>query len=444
MKIIADLQLHSKYSRAVSNKMNIQELYRWSQIKGIHLIATGDWTHPAWMREIKAKLDETGKGTLVLREDVLHRHPELDSGSHVSTPEFLLATEISSIYSQGGKTRRVHNLLWVPTLKVAEKIIAALLAKDCNLGSDGRPIVGLSSIELAELVFEIDETCMIIPAHAWTPWFAMYGSKSGFDSIDECWGPYADKIYAIETGLSSDPAMNWRIAELDSRSIVSFSDAHSGPKVGREATVFEVEELCYKNVREAITGSSKKNKIAYTLEFYPEEGKYHWDGHRKCDHRQSPETTRKKGVVCPVCKRAMTVGVEYRIDAVASREPLVPIEKFDECGVRWMYHPVDTRPPYTNIIPLSEIISDTVSVGVKSKKVQGIYFDMIKRLGDEFTILLKTPIDEINKVAGVRIGEAVKRVRSGNVHIDPGYDGVFGTVNIWGDEEEAAKQVKLF
>ncbi|MCR4264129.1 MAG: endonuclease Q family protein, partial [Candidatus Roizmanbacteria bacterium] len=300
MKVIADLQLHSKYSRAVSQKMNIEELFFWSYMKGIGLIATGDWTHPLWIREIKEKLEETGRGTLRLKEDLkktvfsdLKRQslPENDT-------EFLLATELSSIYSQGGQTRRVHNLVWVPSISSAKKIIAELMKRGCNLGADGRPIVGLTSKEVLQIALDVNESSLVIPAHAWTPWFALYGSKSGFNSIEECFEDMSDYIYAIETGLSSDPAMNWRIPELDQRSIVSFSDAHSGPKLGREATVFDVEELSYENIRKAIIiktvfsekrqSLSDKNKISCTFEFYPEEGKYHYDGHRNCKVRQTP------------------------------------------------------------------------------------------------------------------------------------------------------------
>lgn len=461
MNVIADLQIHSKYSRAVSNRMNIEELYRWACIKGAGLIATGDWTHPLWMREIQAKLEETGRGTLILKKEVAAGLvPALATTRVAATvattrvaatlpttrvgatndPEFLLATEISSIYSQGDKTRRVHNLLWVPSLAVAQKITEGLLKRGCNLSADGRPIVGLSSIELAELVFEIDETCLIIPAHAWTPWFAMYGSKSGFDSIDDCFGKYADYIYAIETGLSSDPLMNWRIAELDKRAIVSFSDAHSGPKMGREATVFELGQLSYRCIREAIINRVNDtvkqepftNHIVCTYEFYPEEGKYHWDGHRACNYRQTPSETRKNGIICPVCGRGMTVGVEYRVDQIAGRVPVTPVLKTDNCGVVWKHHPDGVHPPYVSIVPLLEILAEASGVSTNAKKVQTMYFNLIEKIGDEFTILLKTPLDQIAHASDQRIATAVGKVRAGDISIDPGYDGVFGSVNVLG------------
>lgn len=462
MNIIADLQLHSKYSQAVSNKLNIEELYRWAIIKGIGLLATGDWTHPLWIREIKEKLVETGRGTLQLNSNFEIRSSKQIQNSNVKnnqtnientssaqiTPEFLLATEISSIYSQGGKVRRVHNLVWAPSLSVVDRITDALLKRGCNLSADGRPIVGLSSIELAELIFEIDETCMIIPAHAWTPWFAMYGSKSGFDSVEECFGKYADRIYAVETGLSSDPLMNWRIAELDNRSIVSFSDAHSGPKLGREATVFSLASLTYDNIRKAIVSPDTTNNIVCTYEFYPEEGKYHWDGHRNCNHRQTPGLTRKNGIMCPVCGRGLTVGVEYRVEQIADRPPLVPVSKTDEFGVRWMHHPQDSKPPYINIVPLLEIISEALHTSTSSKKVLAMYDQMIASLGDEFRILLRTTHSDIEEASNARIAEAIDNVRRGDIFIDPGYDGVFGTVKVWKDEAanvvDSKEQLGLF
>ncbi len=293
MQIITDLQIHSKYARAVSQEMVIPKIWQWAKIKGIGLMATGDWTHPLWMREIKANLEETGTGLLKLKKDTENiEHKWEDNAGNGLDPQFLLATEVSSIYSQGGKVRRIHTLIWVSKIETADKINKELIRAGCNLIADGRPIIGLSSIQVAELVFSIDPTALIIPAHAWTPWFSLYGSESGFDSIDECFGKFAKDIYAIETGLSSDPAMNWRIKELDSRNVVSFSDAHSGPKVGREATVFELEELSYKAIREAITVQGKgANKITYTVEFYPEEGKYHYTGHRNCNVKQTPVET---------------------------------------------------------------------------------------------------------------------------------------------------------
>lgn len=295
-QIIADLQLHSKYARAVSPNMVIPEMGKWAVRKGIDLLATGDWTHPLWLSELKANLNEDGSG-------LLNYKLQITNSKSQKNPKFLLSGEVSCIYSQGGKGRRIHTLIFAPSFEIVDKINAELTRRGCNLMSDGRPIIGLTSIQLAEVVFGISEECLLIPAHAWTPWYALFGSMSGFDSIAEAFGPYADKIYAIETGLSSNPGMNWRIKELDNRSIVSFSDAHSGPKLGREATVFEVEEISYKAVKEAIMKPKidDRNKIIYTIEFYPEEGKYHYTGHRACNVRHSPSETKKLGTICPVC-----------------------------------------------------------------------------------------------------------------------------------------------
>jgi len=260
MEVIADLHIHSKYSRAVSQQMVIPEIASWAAKKGIKLVGTGDWTHPLWLRELKENLIDNGEGVYKSKTEDVY---------------FLLSTEISSIYTQDGKPHRIHNLVLAPSFSVVEEINNRLRGRGVNLFSDGRPITGLSSIELCGIVFSVSKDCLVIPAHIWTPWYSLYGSNSGFDSLKECFGEFADQIYAIETGLSSDPAMNWRIEELDNRSIVSFSDAHSPQKLGREATVFEMEEkktLEYEDIRRAI----KEQKISYTIEFYPEEGKYHY------------------------------------------------------------------------------------------------------------------------------------------------------------------------
>lgn len=443
--------------------MTIDEIWRWSAKKGIGLVATADWTHPLWMREIKSKLIERGDGMLEIKKEYKEEARNRGEVPQDIEPFFLLATELSSIYSQEGKGRRVHNLLWSPTISSADKIIAALTKRGCNLGSDGRPIVGLSSIELAQLVFDIDETCMIIPAHAWTPWFALFGSKSGFDSVEEGFGKYAKYIYAIETGLSSDPLMNWQIADLDNRSIVSFSDAHSGPKLGREATVFDLENLSYNNIRNAImvktpindqlvTRNSKlvTNKIACTFEFYPEEGKYHFDGHRNCNFRQTPQETREKGTICPICKRQLTVGVLYRIEELSSRT-ITPIHKRDASGVRWVYHPENKRPPFANIVPLLEIISEAIKTGPSSQKSQKIYNELTTEFGGEFNVLLKIPVSAIAKASSEKIAEGVQRVRAGDIVIDPGFDGEFGKVKVWPDtddtgtkEQDKKDQMSLF
>lgn len=320
MQVVTDLQIHSRFSRAVSKQMVIPTIAEWARKKGIDIVATGDWTHPVWSRELKANLEEAGGGLYKV------------IGQEQDSPLFLLSTEVSSIYSQAGIARRIHTLIFAPNFDVVEKINKELTKRGANLLSDGRPMMGLSAKIVAEIALGIDERVLIIPAHAWTPWYSLYGSKSGFDSISECFEELSDNIYAIETGLSSDPAMNWRIAELANRAIISFSDAHSPQKLGREATVFELDKPSFGNIRKAIKGEGDQ-AIAYTIEFYPEEGKYHYTGHRKCNIIYSPNETRKRGTICPVCGKTLTVGVMSRVERLASFDAEVETEK-DEFGVR--------------------------------------------------------------------------------------------------------------
>ncbi len=496
MQIIADLQLHSRFSRAVSPQMTIPNIAMWAKRKGIGVVATGDWTHPMWMREIEQNLEEAGNGLLKLKETLEGRtskigaedresmidktnlsstpHPQPQSSilNNPSSPLFLLATEVSCIYTQNNKVRRVHTLIWVPSLTSARKISQEMTKRGCNLLSDGRPIIGLTSIQVAELVFSIEPNALIIPAHAWTPWFSVYGSMGGFDTIAEAFGPYAHQIYAIETGLSSNPSMNWRITELDHRSIVSFSDAHSGPKLGREATVFELPVLSYEAIYQAIkTGAevarpnskvlrssadasapSAKNlnlsalpapKIAFTIEFYPEEGKYHYTGHRNCNIRLTPEETKKKGVVCSVCGKPLTQGVMQRIEELAGRsEESLQIFNFQFSIFNKNTIQVTgskafpNRPPFVMLVPLQEIISEAIGSPVASPKVQVIYQKLTDTLNGEFNVLLSATLPEITGVAGDRIAQGIEKVRQGDIVIDPGYDGVFGVVKIWKEGEE--------
>jgi uncharacterized protein (TIGR00375 family) len=432
MQLIADLQLHSKFSRAVSKDMVLPQICAWTRRKGMGLVATGDWTHPLWMREIKQDLEEIGNGLLKLKT------------ASPTDPLFMLATEVSCIYSHNGKGRRVHTLIWVPSIASADKINKEMTRQGCNLLSDGRPIIGLSSVQVAELVFTIEPKALIIPAHAWTPWFSVYGGMSGFDSLDEAFGPYAKQIYAIETGLSSNPAMNWRIKELDNRSIVSFSDAHSGPKLGREATVFDIAQksVSYDSIYEAITRKGP-SKIAYTIEFYPEEGKYHWSGHRACNIRWSPKETKEKGNTCPVCGKPLTQGVEQRVSELEGRtQEDLRMKNFDlkmENGSTIRASKSDAfpdRPPYVSLVPLAEIIAECIGSPVNSPKVQRPYIELTDALGGEFHVLLESTPKEIAKVAGERIAVGVEKVRKGDIIIDPGYDGIFGVVKLWKDGEE--------
>lgn len=444
-QIITDLQLHSRFSRAVSKEMTIPNIAMWARRKGIGLVATGDWTHPMWFREIERDLEEMGNGLLKLRT----QNTELNDQK---IPLFLLATEVSCIYSQGGKGRRVHTLIWVPSIDSARKISQEMTKRGCNLLSDGRPIIGLTSIQVAELVFSIEPKALIIAAHAWTPWFSLYGSMSGFNSIDEAFGPYAKNIYAVETGLSSNPSMNWLIKELDNRTILSFSDAHSGPKLGREATVFDIPTLRYQEIYDAIR---EQKNIAYTIEFYPEEGKYHWSGHRACNIRWSPAESKKNGTACPVCGKTLTQGVEQRVGELANRSE-------SDLQLSNIQYPISNttnirmtasktfpnRPPFVMLVPLLEIISEAIGSPVTSPKVSTPYFRLTDEVGSEFELLLTTPLDCIAKVAGERVAEGIGRVRQGKLKIDPGYDGVFGVVKIWdegvgGIAESGKKQLSL-
>lgn len=413
MEVIADLHLHSKYSRAVSQQMVIPEIAKWARKKGIGLVGAPDWTHPLFFRELKESLTEVGEGIYASKED-----PE--------GPRFLLVTEISSIYSQGDQTRRIHNLIFSPSFEVVEKINTSLRHRGANLLSDGRPIIGLSSLEVCDLVFAVSKDCLVIPAHVWTPWFSLYGSRSGFDSLRECFGQFSGQIKAIETGLSSDPAMNWRIKELDNRSIVSFSDAHSPAKLGREATVFKLDNFDYPAIKEAIESGA----IDYTIEFYPEEGKYHFTGHRNCEVKQSPKETKRLGTTCPVCGKLLTVGVMHRVEELAARPS----------GFR-----PENRPSYKMLVPLAEILAEALGTGPASQTVQTEYNRLVTNLDSEFNVLLKAEVEAIARVSGEKVAEGIKRVRQGEIIVEPGYDGVFGTVKIWGEKEaEEKKQMSLF
>lgn len=432
MRIIADLQLHSKYSRAVSKYMDLKEIARWASIKGIDLVATGDWTHPLWFKEIVSSLVEVRPGIFKLNS----------AGEKVL---FLLSTEISSIYSKGGKLRRVHNLLFSPSIECCRRFIFELEKRGANLAADGRPIVGIPSDELLEIALGIDENMLLIPAHIWTPWFALFGSKSGFNSIEECFGPRLSKfIYAVETGLSSDPAMNWQIPELYDRSIVSFSDAHSGQKIGREATVFVssekgVNNFNYMDIVSAIRQDSHgRFQIGYTIEFFPEEGKYHWNGHRNCKVVLSPQQTLKNGSLCPVCHRELTIGVADRVQSLSKRflehEDLL-FEK-DDFGVTYVFDKEKKRKPFTSIIPLVEILKDLTDSPTKSLRE----YERLTAHYAEFDILLQLSYKDISTLGGALLSSAIKNMRERTISISPGYDGLYGTIQVLDEHEKKNKQ----
>ncbi len=438
MQVIADLEVHSKYARAVSPKMTLPNITEWAQKKGIDLVGTGDFTHPLWLRELEAQFEESGKGVFKLKESV-------------SKVRFLLTSEISCIYSHNGKGRRVHLMVYLPTFSQVRKFNKELVHRGANLMSDGRPIIGLTLAQVTQIALSVEPKAIVVPAHVWTPWFGFYGHRGGYDSLKEAFGELADSIHTVETGLSSDPAMNWRIEELSNRNIVSFGDAHSPQKLGREATVFDVEKLDYENIRVAfntrpLESSGSSSKIVYTIEFYPEEGKYHYTGHRKCDVVYSPNEARKKGILCPVCTKPLTVGVMSRVETLAKEEIEIESET-DDFGVRWI-KPKETalrtrdsmgQRPYVMLVPLAEIISEAVSSGVGTQTVMRAYEQLVNSFESEFNVLLKTPIDEIEKLVQPKIAEGIKKVRAGDIVIEPGYDGVFGKVKIWKEKEAEEK-----
>ena len=427
MEVIADLHLHSKYSRAVSQNMVLPTMMTFARQKGMQLLTTGDWTHPLWLREIKQNLVESGDGVF-----------SLSSSKDPKDPKFVLSVEVSSIYSQGGKTRRIHSLLFAPSIEVAEKFNEELKKKGANLNSDGRPIVGITPPQLLEMLMGIDERGFMIPCHVWTPWFSLYGSMSGFDSIEECFGSLSKYIYGVETGLSSDPAMNWRIKELEHRSILSFSDSHSPIKMGRESTVFELSNLSFASLKAAIMRKGGGNRIAYTVEFYPEEGKYHYTGHRNCKVIYSPEDVKEKGTKCPVCGRPLTVGVVEQVEKLAGEAENINSKKGGS-GVLWISDPNKNHPPFAKLVPLNEIIAEVLGSPATSVKVKALYDQLTSSFGSEFDILLKLPVNEIEKSAGADLANAILKVRNGSIFIRPGFDGEYGIVKINEEKDEGDK-----
>lgn len=434
MQIVADLHLHSRYSRAVSQNMILPTMAQYAVAKGLDLLTASDWTHPLWMKEIQTLLEEKSEGVYQLKSGT-------DQMKKIS---FVLSVEISSIYKQGDKLRRIHNLVFAPSFTVAENITKALLKKGANLSADGRPIVGLTARDLLELVLSVDEKSFIIPCHVWTPHFGLYGSASGFDSIEEAFGDLGSYIYGVETGLSSDPEMNWNIPELQNRSILSFSDAHSPAKMGREATVLELEKVTYANLISAInrkSGKQENNHVLYTLEFYPEEGKYHYSGHRNCKVSFGPDDIREKGEICPVCKRKMTEGVFLRLQQLAGTSQLqVATTKTNSNGLKWFVDTKHHKPPYIKSVPLLEVVAEVQDSSVASQRTRLLYNKLTSVLGSELDILLKKPLPDIAHAGGNKIAEAISKVRGGNIFIKPGFDGEYGIVKIWGEDRDVSQK----
>lgn len=407
--MIADLHIHSRYSRATSKEMIIPKIAEYAKLKGIGMVATGDFTHPEWLKELKRNLKDTGNGIY-----------------EYNGVKFILNVEVNNIYTKRGKLRRLHILIFAPDFSTVDKI-NEYLGRYGKLASDGRPILSLDVYDMFKVLLDISPDIFIIPAHIWTPWFSLFGANSGFDSLEECFGDLQDKFFAVETGLSSDPAMNWLLSCLDKYTLVSNSDAHSPSRLGREVNVFK-EDLNYYQLRDVLKNKDKE-KFLYTIEFYPQEGKYHFDGHRKCGVRLSPKEARFNNNLCPVCSRNLTIGVLHRIEALSDRdEGYVP----------------DDAIPYKRLIPLEEVIAEAKGCGRDTVGVKNEYRRLCNIFGNEFEILLNTPIDELKSNTEEKIAIAVDRVRRGDVVINPGFDGEFGKVKIFEEEKPKESQLGLF
>ncbi len=416
MEIIADLHLHSHYSRATGRALNLEHLDLWAAYKGVAVVGTGDCTHPGWLAEMAEKLAPVDQGVYGLRPELAL--PREVGGPRWDAPElvrFIVTGEISSIYKKGERTRKVHTLVLLSSLEAAGRL-SARLGRLGNVTSDGRPILGLDARHLLEVVLETDPAALVIPAHIWTPWFSVLGSKSGFDSIAECYDDLADQIYAVETGLSSDPAMNWRLSALDGYTLISNSDAHSPQKLAREANIFTVEPT-YPALAQAL---KTREGFAGTLEFFPDEGKYHLDGHRKCGMRLDPAQTQQYGGRCPACGRPVTLGVLYRVAELADR-------------------PAGARPAgakdFQALIPLTEILAEVLQVGAASKKVWKAYFSLLEQCGPELGILRQASEEELTRAGGPLLARGVAKMRRGEVHIAGGYDGEYGTIRLFDEAE---------
>jgi uncharacterized protein (TIGR00375 family) len=410
MAFIADFHIHSKYSRATAKDMDLNALVKWARIKGIAMLGTGDFTHPRWFAELKDKLKEEAAPGVYIYGGIY----------------FILTAEVSNIYFKAGRTRKVHNIIFAPGLEAAEEVSGAI-AEYGALASDGRPILSLECDKMVRRLTAIDPAIFFVPGHAWTPHFSIFGSNSGFDLAEECFEEQTPGIFSIETGLSSDPKMNWRWSSLDRFCLMSNSDAHSPSKIGREANVFR-DRIDYKDLVD-ILKSKDRARFLYTIEFFPEEGKYHWDGHRGCGTRLSPAESMRVNNICPVCGKKVTVGVMHRLESLADRK-----EGY-----------VDGKSPgFKSCVPLAEIISGALGVGPDTVTVEKEYFQLIKSLGSELRILLEIPEDELKEKCPPKIANGVINMRNGNVEIEPGYDGVYGKVSVFKDGEEAAERQLSF
>lgn len=425
MKFVADVHLHSHFSRATSKTLNLEQLSKWAQLKGVTVVGTGDIAHPGWLQEMKDRLEPAEPGLFRLKQE-LSRSLDAEVFKACRMPvRFMLAGEISNIYKKNDKVRKIHHVVFMPSFEALEKFQAKLETIG-NIRSDGRPILGLDSRDLLEIVLETDPQGYLIPAHIWTPWFALLGSMSGFDSVEECFDDLTEHIFAVETGLSSDPPMNWRLSMLDKYTLVSNSDAHSPQKLAREANIFDTE-LSYPAIFEALK-SGNQDRFLGTIEFFPEEGKYHYDGHRKCKLRWGPRETLANHGLCPVCGKKVTVGVMHRVETLADREPDV-----SDAG----------RHPFHSLVPLPEVLAEIHNVGPNSKRVQEGYEFLLSRLGSELHILQEAPLEDIERLAGPMVAEGIRRMRTGELDIAAGYDGEYGTIRIFNDNERQSFSAQL-
>ena len=449
MQQILDLHIHSKYSRSCSTQLTLENIDAACRTKGVDIIATGDFTFPDWFSDIKDKLEEITPPNPPLKGGQGGLYKLKSAGDE--KVKFILSTEVALIYKDGGKARRIHIVIHAPSIEAAEEL-NKYLDKDFNIRSDGRPILGLSAPNLMKFCLGIDPKFLIYPAHIWTPWFAVFGSKSGFDKMEECFHEYTKDIYAIEAGLSSDPAMNWRLSALDRLTILSNSDAHSLPNIAREANIFEMGQINYDEIYEIIknkkiykemdsrlrVNDNTRNGVKYTVEFYPEEGMYHYDGHRLCGASFTPEQTKKHKGICPVCKKPLVIGVMNRVDGLADRSA-EDIKKYSA-----------TNPPlgqagFVKLVELDKIIAEALDIKSRhSKRVQLEYQGLIKKFGNELQILLSVSLESMKSGADPAIIEGIKRVREGRLIIKPGFDGQYGQIKIFDEREKKSKQKSLF
>lgn len=436
MRIIADIHNHSRFSRACSPELTIPNLDYWGRIKGVNLLTIADFTHPVWIKECEENLVEDGETGFYFYKNGLTVGTGLDlSLPHNAAPtRFMFTTELSFIYKRHDKTRRVHNVVLAPDLKAVKKLNKVLDARGFNLKSDGRPILGMSCRDFLEFVKGIDERIEVIPAHVWTPWFAIFGSKSGYDSVEECYGDMSEYIFALETGLSSDPSMNYRVSALDKYILVSNSDSHSLPNIGREANILEMDDdtISYDEFIRILKEKDIR-KFKHTVEFFPEEGRYHYDGHRDCGVVFEPKQTLKNKGVCPKCKKPLTIGVDYRVEELADREP---------------GYVVKDRPGYKRLVELDKVIAQSMGIkSRKSKKVMEVYWQMIQEFGSELHILLDTDTKKIHDAGHELLAEGIERLRNEQLEIKPGFDGEYGEVTIFSEEEieiRKPQQTSLF